>query len=79
MHPRRAPPLLYYPGVASLALPCELVFGAKLIMLPPHLTLANNQRLSKNSGKAPSIIAGASGYPNAPTRTCSRDLQVGFS
>ena len=46
---------------------------------PSHLTLANNQRLSQNLGKAPSIIAGASGYPNAPTRTCFGNFQVGFS
>ena len=30
-------------------------------------------------GKTPSVIGGASGYPNAPTRTCSGDFQVGFS
>ena len=40
-------------------------------MPPPHLTLANNQRLPQNTGKAPSVIPDASSYPNAPTRTCS--------
>ena len=29
-------------------------------------------------GKAPSVIAGASGYPNAPTRTCSGDFTCEF-
>ena len=33
MHPKRGPPLLYHPGVAPLVLPCELVFGVKLISL----------------------------------------------
>ena len=47
-------------------------------MPPPHLTLTNNQRLPKEPGKAPSIIAEASGYPDAPTRTCSGDFQVGL-
>ena len=42
-------------------------------MPPPHLTLANN------SGEAPSVVADASGYSNAPTRTCSIKFQVGFS
>ena len=27
----------------------------------------------------PSVVGGASGYPNALTRTCSGDFQVGFS
>ena len=36
MHPKRSLPLLYHPGVAPLELTCELVFGAKLIMLPLH-------------------------------------------
>ena len=30
-------------------------------------------------GKASSVVAEASGYPNATTRTCSGDFQVGFS
>ena len=46
---------------------------------PPHLTLPNNQSLSKNPGKVPSVIADTSNYPNAPTRTCFGDCQVGFS
>ena len=49
-------------------------------MPPPHLTLPNNQSLFFKLGKAPSVIAAeASGYPIAPTRTCSGDFQVGFS
>ena len=48
-------------------------------MPPPHLTLAIKQRLPENPSKAPSVIAGASGYPNAPIRTCSGDFQVGFT
>jgi hypothetical protein len=53
--------------------------GGDALMPPPHLTLTNNQKLPQNPGKAPSVLADTSGYPNAPTRTCSRDFQVGFS
>ena len=38
------------------------------LLPPPHLTL--------KPGKAPSVVAKASGYPNAPTRTCFGDFQV---
>ena len=40
---------------------------AKWAYAPPHLTLPNNQRLPWKPGIAPSVIAEASGYPNAPT------------
>ena len=50
-----------------------------LSMPPSHLTLAKTQSISLKPGKAPLVIAEASGYSNAPTRTCSRDFQVGFS
>ena len=50
-----------------------------MLMPPPHLTLINNQKFLKNMDKAPPVIAEVSGYPNAPTRTCSGDFQVGFS
>jgi hypothetical protein len=28
MHPKHGPPLLYYPGVVPIVLPCELAFGS---------------------------------------------------
>ena len=51
----------------------------KFLMPPPNLTLPNNQRLPWNPGEAPAVTMEASDYPNAPTRTCSGDFQVGFS
>ena len=48
-------------------------------MPPPHPTLPNNQSFSQNPGKAPSVVAEAFGYPNAPTWACSGDFEVGFS
>ena len=48
-------------------------------MPPSHLTLAKTKSITLKLGKAPSVIAEASGYPNAPTGTCSGDFQVGFS
>ena len=47
-------------------------------MPPSHLTLPNNQVFPKAQVKR-SVIAEASGYPNAPSSTCSADFQVGFS
>ena len=47
------------------------------LMSPPHRTLASNQRLPYNPGKAPSFIVDTSSYPNAPIRTCSGDFKVG--
>ena len=44
------------------------------VLPPSHPTLPNNQSLSLKLGKALSVIAEASNYPNAPTRTCSRDF-----
>ena len=49
------------------------------LMSPSHLTLAKTKSISLKPGKDPSVIVEASGYPNAPTRTCSGDFQVGFS
>ena len=44
-------------------------------MMPPSdLTLSNNQSLSLKSGKVFLVIAEASGHPDAPTRSCSRDF-----
>ena len=48
-------------------------------MPPSHLTLVMTISISYKLGKALSIIAEAFGYPNAPTRTCSKEFQVGFS
>ena len=56
------------------------MIGLQLVLMPPpHLTLPNNQSLYQKLGKAPLVIGEASSYPNAPTRTCSGDFQVGFS
>ena len=48
-------------------------------MPPSHLTLAKIQSFLKKLGKAPLVIAEASGYFNVPIRTCSVDFQVGFN
>ena len=48
------------------------------IMPPSHLTLSNNQSLSLNPGKAPTVTTEASGYPNAPTGTCFAYFRVGL-
>ena len=48
------------------------------LMPPPHLALPKSQGFSLKLGKAPLVIAEASGYPDAPTRTGSGDSQVGF-
>jgi hypothetical protein len=47
-------------------------------MPPSHLTLAKTKSISQETGKDPSLIAEAYGYPNAPTRTCFGDFQAGF-
>ena len=54
-----------------------------LHLCPPsflsHLTLPKDQRLFLKLGKILSIMAEASIYSSAPTRTCSGEFRVGFS
>ena len=70
--------LALYKRTNLLMLPASLG-KLKKPMPPSHMTLQNNQSFSFKPGKALSVIVEASGYPNAPTRTCPRDLCVGFN
>jgi hypothetical protein len=54
-------------------------FNIITLMPHSHLTLAKTQSISLKPGKAPLVIAEASGYSNAPTRTCSGYFQVCLS